>query len=205
MPNLDFYAFEDDQRAVVAAVFDLGLFRVFEWYSARDRELREFRGAKEVPEDATRPCLTSLALYAAKSGPEPTRRRIDLQPGALGDATFRYSCEGWGVIHLQFGDLHGSELRWSNTSHTTEKRATQWFAYSPELGDPVRWDWASVARASGKLNRLIRAMAVRKIGAHPVLPQAARLIDEIGLRYEYGVGIHATHMPSLSRRREAGP
>jgi hypothetical protein len=38
-------------------------------------------------------------LYVLGSGPEPVTRRIDLRPGnILGSATFRYQCEGWGLI-----------------------------------------------------------------------------------------------------------
>jgi hypothetical protein len=34
-------------------------------------------------------------------------------------------------------------------------------------------------------------MAVNKVGTHPALPHAARLIAEADLRYECGTGIHA--------------
>jgi hypothetical protein len=48
-----------------------------------------------------------------------------------------------------------------------------------------------VTRASGRLNRVIRRMAVSKVGSHPVLPHAEQVIAEADLQYEYGVGIHA--------------
>lgn len=50
MPNLDFYAVSDDWSAVFEAVFDPGLFRVFESDSEPDRELREFHAPTEVPD-----------------------------------------------------------------------------------------------------------------------------------------------------------
>lgn len=190
VPNLDFYAVADDQGAVLEAIFGLNLFRVFEAYSEPDSQLREFVAAEEVP-------LTSrgahLMLYAVESGPEPTAHRIELRPGGLGDATFRFQCQGWGIIQLHFGDLfQGDELRWSHTNHNTEKRAAKWAAVYPELGDPAAWEWAAVSRASSKLNRTIRSMAVGRIGSHPVLPQAAELIRRLDLKYEYGIGVHGT-------------
>jgi hypothetical protein len=189
-PNLDFYAADDDWLSVLESVFELGLFRVFESDSAPDCELREFHGAPDVPDG---PAGRHLALFVVGSGPDPTSRRIDLLPGALGDATFRYCCEGWGLIQLYYGGpLRGQELRWSHTNHNTAKRASAWATTLHRLGDPGAWDWTAVAGASGRLNRVIRRMAVSKISSHPVLPHAARVIAHAGLQYEYGVGIHAT-------------
>jgi hypothetical protein len=186
VPNLDFYAADEDWPVVLAAVFDAG-FRVFEFNSEPDRELREFRALAEVPDGARH-----LALFVDGSGPEPLRRRITFLPGVAGTATFRYTCEGWGLIQLTYGGLFGSqELRWSHTNHNTEKRASAWAAAIPELGDPGAWQWATVTSASGKLNRVIRRMAVDRIGSQPVLPHAARVIADAGLRYVYGTGIHS--------------
>ena len=139
-------------------------------------------------------------LYVLGSGPEPVARRIDLRPGnILGDATFRYQCDGWGLIQLDFGSLvdDGSELRRSHTDHNTDKRARKWAETAPQAGDPGQWDWALIARTSNKLNRLIRGMAVRKIGPWPVLPEAAQLIADAALRYVYGLGIHPSPSPGI--------
>ncbi|SNT54369.1 hypothetical protein SAMN05421812_10948 [Asanoa hainanensis] len=189
MPNLDFYAAEDDWSAVLHAVFDLGLFRVFESDSRHDHELREFRAVNEVSPDRHG---RHLQLLVVGAGPEPVARRINYLPGIV-DATFRYTCEGWGLIQLLYGGAFGDrELRWSHTNHNTEKRATSWARTVDHLGDPAAWDWPAVTSASGELNRAIRRMAVDKISSHPVLPQAARVIAGANLRYEYGMGIHAT-------------
>jgi hypothetical protein len=201
VPNLDFYAAGADRIAVLTAVFDLGLFRIFESYSEPESRLREFHAVEEVPDG---PSGRHLGLYVLGSGPEPTVRRIDLRPGAPGDATFRYRCEGWGLIQLYFGGIfEDHELRWSHTNHNTEKRAAKWADALPELGDPGRWDWEAVTRASGRLNRVIRRMAVSKVGSHPVLPQAAQVIAEADLPYEYGLGIHATPSYGMSHARPA--
>jgi hypothetical protein len=42
-------------------------------------------------------------------------------------------------------------------------------------------------------------MAVSKIGSHPVLPHAARVIADAGLQFEYGTGIHTTESFGASR------
>ena len=114
-----------------------------------------------------------LMLYVVGPGPEPVARRIDLRPGkVLGGATFRYRCEGSGLIQLDLGPVvdAGSDLRRSHTNHSTEKRALKWTEVTPDAGDPGQWDWTLVTRTSSKLNRPIRGMAVRKIGPWPVLP-----------------------------------
>jgi hypothetical protein len=195
VPNLDFYAADDDWAAVVGTVFDLELFRVLQSDSIPGQDLREFHSAAEVREAGE----SHLMLFVVGAGPEPVARRIDLAPG-VSDAGFRYTCEAWGLIQLCYGGFwKGSELRWTHTNHNSEKRATTWAQTMPEVGDPADWDWKAVTSASGKLNRAIRRMAVGKIGSHPVLEAAARLIDDANLRYEYGTGIHAT--PSFGSSR----
>jgi cell wall assembly regulator SMI1 len=192
MPNLDFYAVDADHAAVLEAVFELGVFRVFEEYSGPDQDLREFTASNEVPAARVQ---QFLMLYVVGSGPEPVARRIDLRPGnILGDATFRYRCEGWGLIQLDLGSFvaESGELRRSHTNHNTEKRARRWSEVTADGGDPGLWDWALITRTSNRLGRLIRGMAARKIGARPVLPQAAALIANAGLRYVYGLGIHVS-------------
>ncbi|MEH0985890.1 hypothetical protein [Micromonospora sp. CPCC 205556] len=198
MPNLDFYAADDDWSALLEALFDLGSFRVFESDSEPGSELREFSSAADV---AAASRGRHLALFVVGSGPEPVVRRIDLLPGLPGALTFRYCCEGWGLVQLYYGGPVGAqELRWSHTNHNSQKRASAWAAAVPRLGDPAAWDWAAVTSASSKLNRVVRRMAVSKIGSHPVLPNAAQFIADAGLRYEYGTGIHATPSYSMGPR-----
>ena len=150
----------------------------------------EFHTAAEAIDSPRR---RHLMLFATGSGPEPVARRIDFVPGVAEQGTFRYTCEGWGLIQLFYGGPQGTlELRWSHTNHNTQKRAAAWAATLTRLGEPAAWDWATVTSASGKLNRVIRRMAVDKISSRPVLPHAAEFIDEAGLRHVYGMGIHAT-------------
>ncbi|GLX94784.1 hypothetical protein [Herbidospora sp. NBRC 101105] len=132
MPNLDFYAAEDDWAAVIEVVFDIGLFRVFERASEPGRELREFHDPLDVPD--SRPAR-HLALFVVGSGPDPVARRVDRHPG---DTTFHYVYEGRGIVQLDYGGLYGPhELRSTHTNHNTEKRAFAWAAALPSLGDPA--------------------------------------------------------------------
>ena len=189
MPSLTFYAVDEDWLAVVEAVFDLGLFRVFQATSEPDRELREFHTAEEAVSSRQ---AGQLMAFVVGAGPDPQARRIDFRPGRPGEATFRYTCEGWGLVQLSYGGPFGPrELHWSHTNHNTRKRAAAWAEVIPRLGDPADWNWPTVTSASGKLNRVIRRMAVSKIGSHPVLPHATQFIADAGLHYEYGMGIHA--------------
>ena len=199
VPNLDFYAVGADHAAVLDVVFELGVFRVFEEYSRPDEQLREFTAADQVPAARVE---QFLALYVVGSGPEPVARRIDLRPGnVLGDAAFRYQFEGWGLIQLDLGsfDVDSGELRRSHTNHNNEKRALKW-SQATDAVDLGQWDWTLITRASNKLNRVIRSLAVQKIGPRPVLPRAAKLIADARLRYVYGLGIHAS--PSYGIRGE---
>lgn len=99
-------------------------------------------------------------------------RRYELNPGALGDATFRFACEGWGLIQLFLRTPRDGQLPVSHTNHNSAARARAWAPTYPELGDPDLWDWRQVARASRRLNRHIQGLAVAKDGSRPVLPAA---------------------------------
>ena len=182
LPHLGFYAVDDDRRAVVDAVFDLGGFAVFEMYSQPGRPIRHFERACDVPMVPHGP---HLMLHAAGVGGIPI-----LDDPA--DTEVSVPIGGWGLIQLSFGGFFARrELRWSVTNHNTLKRAEKWHGVHPELGSPHGWDWSAISRASARLNRRIRALAVDEIGPKPVLPAAADLVARHGLRHVYGTGVHA--------------
>jgi hypothetical protein len=198
VPNLDFYAVDEDHTAVLDAVFRLD-FRVFEAYSDEGMELREFAGPGEVLMSAQR-TASHLMLFAEDSGPAPVIDRIELRPRRGAPASFRFSCRGWGLIQLQLeGLVKDGRLGRCHTNHNTKKRADKWADGYPGLGIPDDWDWAAVTRASGRLNRAIRSMAVDKLGSHPVLPQAADAIGRLRLAYEYGSMLRAEPLPDIAR------
>jgi hypothetical protein len=191
VPNLDFYAVDDDRRHVLSAVYGLGNFRVFEAYAEPGKPLREFHSVDQVP---VVPHGPHLMLHVVDAGVEPIVDRVD--PNR---ASGLLQCEGWGLIQLLFGGFFQQrELRWSHTNHDTIKRAEKLASHYPEFGSPRACDWAAVARASSRLNRAIGTLAVDKIGSHPVLAAAAQLIGSHRLQHEYGTGIHAE--PSFGMR-----
>jgi hypothetical protein len=177
MPKLEFYAAGADHRAVLDAVHELDLFRVFEDYSEPGSDLREFLSPEEVPSGGAG---VGLMLYPIGAGPEPVAQRIELRPGPA----FRYRCIGWGLIQLRLESPDTENIWRSYTNHNTEKRAHRWADVTPdEAGNPSDWDWTAVTSASSTLNRAIRKLGVSMRGPYPVLPHAAELIAG-GLGYE---------------------
>ncbi len=188
MPNLDFYAADEDYDPIVSFVLSEPRFRLFESYSRPDQELVEIKSREHFrahfsPELNGKGTSILLQLFTVGGGGEPLLRRIELKPGALGNAKFRFACEGWGLIQLCFELPKQKVLRPSHTNHNSEKRALAWVGtYEDQLGSPTRWDWKEVERASRQLNTFIRRLSVEKVGSRLVLPTALRLRGD-GLKF----------------------
>ena len=125
--------------------------------------------------DSLAECALGRSVYCFQvSSPEmagrPTHRRIDLKQDAVPGATHRFSTEGWGLVQLYFGfNSPGQGLTPSHANHNSPARAEKWSPLYSDLGGPDEWDWAGVARVSGRLVRFIRKQAVTKHGSRPVL------------------------------------
>ena len=188
MPNLDFYAADEDYEPIVSFVFSDEKLRVFESYSRPDRGLVEIKSREHFwehfsPEISGKNASILFQLFTVGGGGEPLFRRIELKPGPLGDAKFRFACVGWGLIQLQFELPRQKMLRPSHTNHNSEKRALAWAQTSEDrLGSPTKWVWKEIERASRQLNTFIRRLSVEKVGSRPVLPTALRLREE-GLKF----------------------
>ena len=188
MPNLDFYAAYEDHDPILDFIFSSEKFRVFESYSRLDHGLVEFKSAEHFREHfgSGGPGETTsilLQLFTKAGCGEPLIRRIKLKPGALGNAKFRFTCEGWGLIQLHIETPRQNLLRPSHTNHNSEKRALAWApTYRDELGEPSEWDWAEIERASRKLDSFIRRLSVEKVGSRPVLP-VARKVRDAGVKF----------------------
>jgi hypothetical protein len=183
MPNLDFYAAGEDYEPIVNFVLTEERFRVFESYSRPDQALVEIKSFEHFREHFSlelngRNTLILLQLFAAGGSGEPLFRRIELKQGAMGNAKFRFACEGWGLIQLQFALPKQQMLRPSHTNHNSEKRAIAWAGtFQDRLGSPTKWAWKEIERASRQLNTFIRKLSVEKVGSRPVLPNALQLRD----------------------------
>lgn len=185
MPNCDFYAADADFDDVLEFVFAKCECQVLESYSPFDDELVEFSDVGEIRRrysmgkcENTAPSVL-LSLVPPSGRASVTRRRIDLKPGSVPGARYRYTVEGWGVIHLHLGGVGPKGLIHSHTNHNSQERARAWSATYPEHEPVEAWDWAEVTRISNRLNMHIRKrLSVTRVGSRPVLPVASKLLGE---------------------------
>lgn len=174
--NLDFFAAETDQRAVLDFLFSATDVRVFESYSEPDAELREFKSTDELaaafelgadPHGNGHAIL--LQLWSPAVMNELSIRRFQLDPAYANGHSFRHNIEGGGVMQLYFGGTCDRVVTRSHFGHQSQARAAAW-----EIADGVRWEALKVL--SGRIQYHIRKrLAEGKAASCPVLPQAASL------------------------------
>lgn len=174
--NLDFFAAEADQRAVLDFLFNATDVRVFESYSEPDAELREFRSTDDV--GATFPLgsdphgngyAISLQLWSPSVMRDLSIRRFNLNPAACDGHTFRHNIEGGGLMQLHLGGLCDRVLTRSHFGHQSQIRAKAW-----AVDDGVNWE--SLKTVSNRIQYHIRQrLAAGKAGSAPVLPEALGL------------------------------
>ncbi len=171
--NLDFFAAESDQRAVLDFLFSSTDARVFESYSEPDAELREFTSTDELA--AAYPVGTDLhgnghAILLQLWSPTVMRdlciRRFKLDPAHCNGHTFRHSIEGGGLMQLYFGGVCDRVVTASHFGHQSQVRAKAW-----EVDDGVNWE--GLKTLSNRIQYHIRKrLAAGKAGSMPVLPAA---------------------------------
>src|SRR5438309_820839 len=110
--NLNFFAAEADQRAVLDFLFSSTDVRVFESYSEPDADLREFRSTDELAAAfplGTDPHGNSTAILLQLWSPSVMRdltiRRFALSPRHCKGHTFRHRIEGGGLMQLHLGGV----------------------------------------------------------------------------------------------------
>ena len=173
--NLDFFAAEADQRALLDFLFGSTDVRVFESYSEFDADLREFRSTDDLasafplgsdPHGSGAAIL--LILWSPSVSRKPDIVRIDLIPEKCGGATFRYSIDGEGLMLLYFGGVCGQVITKSNFAHASSLWA--------EREGLKGIDWEAYKKLSNRIQYHIRKrLAVGKVRSIPVLPEAMRL------------------------------
>ena len=104
--NLDFFAAEADQRAVLDFLFSSTDVRVFESYSEYSAELREFRSIDELATTFTLGIdphgnghAMLLQLWSPSVMSDLRIRRFSLDPAHCNGHTFRHNIEGGGEWH----------------------------------------------------------------------------------------------------------
>lgn len=174
--NLDFFAAEDDLRAVLDFIFSSTDARVFESYSEFGAELREFHSVDELAAVfplGTDPhgngCVALLMLWSPSVMRDLSIRRFALNPAACDGHTFRHSIEGGGLIQLYLGGVFERVVTRSHYGHQSQVRAETW-----EVDDGVNWE--ALKTLSNRIQYHIRKrLAVGKAASMPVLPQALEL------------------------------
>ena len=174
--NLDFFAAEADQRAVLGFLFSSTDVRVFESYSEFGADIREFRSIAELA--AVFPIGTdphgnghavSLQLWSPSVMRDLTIRRFALNPAHCNGHTFRHNIEGGGLIQLYLGGECGRVVTKSHYGHQSQVRAQAW-----QVGDGVDWEMLKALSACIQ-NHVRKRLAAGKAGSRPVLSQALEL------------------------------
>jgi hypothetical protein len=111
----------------------------------------------------------SSACYVLGAGPAFEPRRIALDPGACGGATFRYAAEGWGLVQLYLSAPRAGRLENSHTNHNSKARAELWEPIRGVEPGSAAWDFPRITAFSSRLNRQIKKRGVAKIGSRVVL------------------------------------
>lgn len=174
--NLDFFAAEADQRAVLDFLFSSTDVRVFESYSEPGADLREFRSTDELA--AAFPLGTDshgngkvvlLQLWSPSVMRELTIRRFALKPEHCGGHTFRHTIEGGGLMQLYLGGVCDRVVTLSHFGHQSQVRAEAW-------GVDQGVNWEALKKVSNRIQHHIRKrLAAGKVPGCPVLPQALEL------------------------------
>ena len=176
MANLDFFASETDQRAVLDFLFSSTDVRVFESYSEFSANLREFRSTEDVA--AAFPLGTDphgngnavlLQLWSPSVMKKLTIERIALNPAMCQGHKFRHKIDGAGLIQLYLGGICDRVLTMSHYGHQTLAGAQKW-------GVDQGVDWGALKTLSNRIQyHLRKKLAVAKVPGRPVLPQALQL------------------------------
>ena len=174
--NLDFFAAESDQRAILDFLFSSTAVRVFESYSEYGADLREFRSTDELA--AAFPIgkdlhgngsAVLLQLWSPSVMRDLTIERFALDPAHCNGHTFRHCINGGGLMQLYLGGVCDRVVTKSHFGHQSEVRARAW-----EVDDGVNWE--ALKKLSNRIQYHVRKrLGAGKAGSMPVLPQALEL------------------------------
>jgi len=184
MGNLDFYATVRDHETVLDDLFQHGDVRIFESYSAFDRDLIEFTGPDQILERLRQAkplrhaVLLKLWAPAASTTFEIQRFSVSVE-----GYTYRHRIAGWGLMQLYLSKETETEIPPSHFGHFNEKGAAKWSAasFSPpgNPGTEADWDWKLLQQISRRIQYRIRTRFSKiKIGSRPVLHNAAQLMQD---------------------------
>jgi hypothetical protein len=180
--NLDFFAAEADQKAVIDFLFSANDVRIFESYSEPDTDLREFRSIEELVaafplgiDPHGNGSAVLLELWSPSVMSELTITRFALDPIKCHGHTFRHRIDGGALMPLYFGGVHQRVITKSHFGHQSQTRAAAW-----NLDHGINWE--ALKTLSNRIQYHIRKrLAAGKFPGCPVLPQGPlRLRVEVG-------------------------
>jgi hypothetical protein len=150
---------------IAGAIFDQGDVIVKEGCSAHGCPTRRFVNVAELIDDLRhqpeqRSSFSSYAIYYPEAKGHVYEKRLTLKPESCNGHTFRFSQEGWGLIHLQC-DFRNYPTIKCRIAVNSAARAGNWYDTCPEYKNPRRWDWDVINKKAGRLVRLLR-----KCGKH---------------------------------------
>jgi hypothetical protein len=150
----------DQLRELVSAIYNQGDVVVKQAYSDFDSVAREFPDAQKLMKDMAyqvgQPvALFTYAIYYPEAIGYVYEKRMTLIPECCDGHTFRFTQEGWGLIHLwsRFQDYPIIEC---SVTVNSPIRAWTWFDIYPDHRNPDLWDWDVIKAKAGRLVRLLR-------------------------------------------------
>jgi hypothetical protein len=146
--------------ALMRAVFATGTPTVMENYSAYEAAPLTFATHTDVlkfaeVESSKRAGAVSIAIHYPDMQGRLGITRVSLNPATCQGATYRFCCEGWGVIHAYLPVAMPVGVA-PFVSANSEKRAMTWASTYPDWDPPHTWDWQSVSRHLRRLRRALR-------------------------------------------------
>jgi hypothetical protein len=146
--------------SLMRTIFASGNPTVMENYSAYEAPPQLFTSHTDVlsfaeAESSKHAGAVNIAIYYPDMQGRLEVTRVPLNPQKCQGATYRFCCEGWGVIYAYLPVAAPVGIA-PFISANSEKRATSWASTYPNLGSPQMWDWTSVTRHLRRLRRALR-------------------------------------------------
>jgi len=185
--QLNFYATTDDLLGIIDFMFSVGDLELYEAYSAKDADIRQFTSADEVVKSnhiqGNHGGIFVRGAWRTVTGALRIRR-FPLNPDV---GQFRHEVTGVGTFQLIQGrPMHLAEgsLDRSMFSHWNEAGARRRATFAKSELDEV--NWAEFARLSRKVHREVRvSLAVARIPSGHIMQGAFELLRAGGQLFGY--------------------
>ena len=184
--NYDFFAEKADKLEILDFIFKETDLQVYDLGSAYGQQICQYKTVDEISSkldlDNGDKFAVTFQLWTPRHKGKPLFRKIDLDPKHCNGHNFRYSTDGWGLIHLYFGGIKNNELSQSHIGHFNEIGALKNENSSVFNGKVNDWDWTEIQATSRKLKYQIHnKLATRKIESFGVLSGADKL-EKLGIK-----------------------